>query len=144
MNRGRTPLLEDQQLVDDICKAIEEGCSYKDAAASVGISKDTLLSWMAKGKRPKARACYISFLDRITHARAKGKRELIRTVYRARKKDWRAATHMLAVIDSDWCLQRIADERRVTNHILDVAKEALGKDAYEKLLDAVAEDSERR
>jgi hypothetical protein len=144
MPRGRRPLIEDPSIVADICAGLEEGCSFVDIAADRGIPISTFNSWLAKGRSQKPKPLYRDFLDRITRARAKGKRTLIRAVFQARKKDWRAATHMLAVMDDAWCIEKRADEKAVTKHILRIAKDALPQEHYEKLIDAIADDRGRR
>ena len=58
------------QIVDDICKKIEDGLSQKDSAVLCGITEETFYRWMKK----------VSFVSRVNKSLLKYKNKLIQIV----------------------------------------------------------------
>lgn len=69
-----------------IIKKLERGCSIKDSAESVGVSRDTIGD--ERNRDP-------DFAARVIQAIAEGKSVLIERIHAASKEDWRAAAFML-------------------------------------------------
>lgn len=78
--RGR-PTSISQSMIENIVFSLKAGCYIETAAAYAGISKDTLFSWLRRGRREKKRvaksgkakvhaseAQFVIFLDGVTRA----------------------------------------------------------------------------
>lgn len=96
---GRPTTLTDK-IADEICSLLEEGNYLETAAQSVGVSVNTVYSWLrqgAAGTEP-----FAAFSQAVTRARAQAEVEAVRTL---RKGDGeatsfgpaKAAAHFLAV-----------------------------------------------
>lgn|SRR5574343_1246244 len=80
-----------------VCDAIREGMTYQAAADVSGIAISTLNDWL-KDPRPR----FVQFSEAVRRANGEAKKELLRRIRDASRKDWRAAA---------WILERrFADE----------------------------------
>ena len=112
---GRPRILEQRpQLVDELCELLEQGVPQSAAAPTVGISRDSLQTWKARGQTARQQLTdgqkvdpneltYLDFSDRIEAARAKAETKYTLYVSRAAAGgDVRAAM---------WWLDRARPER---------------------------------
>lgn len=86
----------------EICNLLEEGNYLETAAQSVGVSINTVYSWLRQGKGAKASEPFKSFSLAVARARAQGEVSLLQTVKAGDGKGIsfgkaRSAAHILAV-----------------------------------------------
>jgi hypothetical protein len=115
---GRVPkLLKDPKLMANICAAVRMGATFKDAAVANGIHESTLYDWLDKASKEGTHICYSEFAEQLQRARAEGQAALVSIIHRAaagdaifddagniigyRNRDWRAASHLLALRDPE-------------------------------------------
>lgn len=84
-----------------ICDAIRDGLTYQAAAEVSGIAVSTLNEWL-KDERPR----FIQFSEAVRRANAEAKKELLRRIREASRKDWRAAAWILERRFSDEYMPR--------------------------------------
>ena len=77
----RTPEIEDR-----ICELIATGCSYAEAAAAVGIHRDTFRVWRKSDS---------VFSAQIKRAEAEAVTKMVGTITKAAEKSWQAAAWWL-------------------------------------------------
>ena len=85
------PLKLTKQVISEMSKHIEDGSSYKDAAALVGVHYNSFLDWRKRGEEDQengAKSIFVDFLCELREAEARGKAEAIK--YIKNNDDWRA------------------------------------------------------
>src|SRR4051812_29677477 len=92
-NRASRRFFADPRRAKDLCKLLAIGASRADAAMKLGITRRTI--WNECDRDP-------NFKRAVAQAEATGKLELIKQVFTAGKKDWRAAFAMLQAKYSEW------------------------------------------
>jgi hypothetical protein len=87
---------------DAICKAIENGATYKDAAAVAGVSEETFRLWMKNGREATRKNKFSVFFGLVEAANAKCRAQMAESIYNAGLDgDWRAAESFLKRRDPD-------------------------------------------
>ena len=102
---------------EKICKGIQLGLKYEQAALAAGISERTLYNWKKRGKNAKS-GKYFQFVQALKKAEAEGEGMLVTRIQKAAQETWQAAA---------WILERRHPERwaRTTKN------EIMGKDGSE-------------
>lgn len=98
---GRRPLLVDNpEIQKRICRAIEKGCTYEQAAAFGGIHVGTMYSWLSSGREQEdENHHYRIFFDAIQKSRAICMYRHLENIDKAAMDgDWKA---------SAWTLERV-------------------------------------
>lgn len=121
------------ELVEEICKHIENGVLNKDAALLCDIGESTFYEWLReKDADGKDNYNYHpEFAEAIKKAEASRKRNFISQIVKASKDQWQAAA---------WYLERVYNEEFAKRSINDVTV----KDPQERLkeiLNRVNEDN---
>lgn len=98
--RGRKTALN-TALIKKIVPVLKNGHTIETAAKFVGISKTTLYRWIEQGEQQESGE-YRDFRDALAKARATAQVNLVDTLQRAAKTDWRAAA---------WLLERLFPEQ---------------------------------
>jgi transposase len=80
--------------INQISKAIEKGCTYKLAAASVGISESTLYNWLSEGRK-KGTGLHKELLEAIKKAENLRAEFLLSKIIEHSDKDWKACAWLL-------------------------------------------------
>jgi transcriptional regulator with XRE-family HTH domain len=93
---GPIPKLLDPVVREKLLNAVKVGLTYEQAAASAGISLNTITKWLAKAREPSADEIYTDFIKALEQAQYEGLEELAARIYAASNKDWKAAAHLLA------------------------------------------------
>jgi len=79
-----------------ICEAVEEGATYKDAAAFAGISLSIFSEWMSNGRNSTRKNKFTEFLGAVEEANARCRVAMAAVITNAGKSgDWRAAESFL-------------------------------------------------
>lgn len=87
------------EIGDDICKNVQIGMTFKDAANMAGYKEKTARHWLS---------VHSGFSAAYARAKLKRKQRLIATVRGAASKDWRAALSMLqALYPEEWAKQKL-------------------------------------
>lgn len=86
-----------------LLEAFEVGATINDAAAWAGINRTTLHDWLAKATQKDAAPEFSDLADKIDHARAKGRKQLLDKI--AKSPDWRAAAHLAALGDRAYSIR---------------------------------------
>lgn len=138
---GRPTLLT-PELQESICKEIEAGLSFDDAAKLNGVSQASIIIWRrrgAKGEEP-----YLSFLQASEKARVKAKSDALKNVRAAMQSngapDWRGEAWFLERTYPDqYGQQNVVNIKveKALSEILDKLKAVLLPDQYEKALMAL-------
>lgn len=110
------------RVVETVCKAIEDGCTYEAAAAEAGISKVTLFEWLKRGKR-STHGRFREFLNQVQHARAKGEHKLLGLVMLG-GQGWRGPAWILERRWRDTYSRRAAEEARTAAEVRKLQAEA--------------------
>lgn len=85
-----------------ICKAIENGATYKDAAAVAGVHYASFSLWMKTGQEATRKNKYSRFFDAVEHSKAKCFARMAEVIKQAADGgDWRAAETYLKRRDPD-------------------------------------------
>jgi hypothetical protein len=87
------------EMIAEIVYARSMGATIKDSCTYAGISEASYHDWKVRGEAGEEP--FADFLEQITQARAKCVVKNLEIVKNAGKKDWRAAAHMLAILDPD-------------------------------------------
>lgn len=92
------------EITAQILRDVEDGIYLKIAAQCAGVSRQTVYSWLKRGKRTgEADKPYREFLGAFRQAWAKGQREFERSACRMAKQDGKAALDLLARLrPNDW------------------------------------------
>ena len=77
-----------------LCQAIEEGCTYKLAAAAAGISESTLYNWLSAGRKARA-GKQRELLEAMKKAEQRRAQLLLSRINQHSNKDWKAAAWLL-------------------------------------------------
>lgn len=86
MARSGRPTKYTEDKADAIVAAVRAGATLRLAAASAGISLDTLARWRKR---------FAAFADRLTEAEGKAAVRPLALIAEAAKRDWRAAAWLL-------------------------------------------------
>ena len=79
-----------------ICEAIEDGATYKDAAAIAGVDYSTFNLWMKTGRNAERKNKYSKFLEAVEYSNAKCRVSMAAVIRsEAKAGDWRAAESFL-------------------------------------------------
>jgi hypothetical protein len=139
---GRPTLLT-PELQASICKEIEAGLTYEDAAELNGITRKTLSEWVAKGRA--GADPYRAFGDAVIAARAKAKADAIKAVRAGvmmnQAPDWKAEAWFLERTFPDQYGPQTAVHVKVEkelDRLLDTLKAKLAPDVYDMVLSAIA------
>lgn len=84
-----------------VLRALESGCSMKQATVFAGIAERTVYKWLTKGEG-KPKSLYGQFVQRVSDAEAKMMSVLTLTIANTATKDWKAAA---------WLMERRDPER---------------------------------
>ena len=88
--RGRPDKFH-QEIKDAILRYLSIGATYKDAAEGSGISYETLLNWLTKGREATS-GNYYEFFQAVRKAEAQARLNYLTTIAQAASKgDWKAA-----------------------------------------------------
>ena len=88
--RGRPDKFH-QEIKDAILRYLSIGATYKDAAEGSGISYETLLNWLTKGREATS-GNYYEFFQSVRKAEAQARLNYLTTIAQAASKgDWKAA-----------------------------------------------------
>ena len=92
-----------KELIDEICRNIENGVLNKDAAQLSGIGESTFYDWLKEfnADGTKNDNYRIEFAESIKKAEATRKRNFIASIVKASNKNWQA---------SAWYLERVYPE----------------------------------
>lgn len=91
-----------KELIDAICKSIEEGASNKDAAELAGIGETTFYEWLSSNyNNPLTEDEKAEFRESMCVAGAKRRNKLASIIIKASEANWRAAA---------WYLERTSPE----------------------------------
>jgi transposase len=115
-----------KEIVDKICKLVENGVFNKDAAEAVGVSETTFYRWQQEKKE---------FRESLKKAEANRKKNFVLAITKAANTTWQAAA---------WYLERVYNtefaKREIKKHEGKVEVEESSKEldeaveaAYEKL-----------
>ena len=77
-----------------IVEAMEAGATYEAAATYAGITYQTYLNWMERG-RAETSGIYFEFFGTVEQANARAQVLFAQRIQKASKDDWRAAAWML-------------------------------------------------
>jgi len=91
--RGRKDKLT-PEVQQKLIEAIKEGNYYEAACAYAGISYQTFLNWLERGKREKS-GKFFEFFEAVTRAEAEAERKIVKMWIEAIPEDWRAARDFL-------------------------------------------------
>lgn len=94
MARTGRPTKLTPQLQDELCRVIAVGNYLETACAYVGLSCETVRSWMRRGARQK-RGVYRDFLAAIKKAMAQAEVRDVATIVQASSESWQAAAWRL-------------------------------------------------
>lgn len=96
---GRKTLFNDD-IVERLCLAHENGASKKLCAEMCGISRETLHSWLRQGREAKS-GKKKDFYDKWLISHGKFKMFHLQNITKASEKDWKASKYLLEVSDPD-------------------------------------------
>lgn len=142
--RGNPTLLT-AELSEQICDVIATTkAPLEDAAATVGVHRATLFTWLQKG-RAETSGLYRDFHDAVELARARGTSLMLGHIAKAAQsgKNWQAAKALLEMTER----RRFGAQVRIVQEELDATldrlEQALSPAEFDKVLAAIAADSGR-
>lgn len=83
----------DTNMVEEVCKYIQLGLTYRDACKICRISEATFYLWQKKGRDGEAE--YAEFFESLERAKITGKAALLQRILAASKKSWIPAAWLL-------------------------------------------------
>ena len=95
---GRKPKLT-EELVNNLCRYVENGASYKDACIAVGIGETAFYRWLddadSDDEKIKYKDLKVKLRDSLKKANAKFKSYHLANITRLSNGDWKASAWIL-------------------------------------------------
>jgi transposase len=80
----------------NFASAIRQGCTYQAGASAIGVSVDTIYSWLRQGRAAtRKNDKYLKFLKAVKKAEHERQQFLLAQILEASNKDWKAAAWLL-------------------------------------------------
>jgi hypothetical protein len=82
----------DSNKTKNFASAIRQGCTYQAGASAIGVSVDTIYSWLRQGRAAtRKNDKYLKFLKAVKKAEHERQQYLLAQILEASNKDWKAA-----------------------------------------------------
>jgi hypothetical protein len=136
------PSIFTKALGDEVLKFLNAGMLVQDAAAAAGIHRDSIYTWVAKGKTSKDPDLK-AFSDAVPKARMTAKVRAVASVNAAMGKNWKAAAWWLSVSDPKnyGPKVRVTLDQEFTDALARI-RAKVSPEVYEQVLAAVVEDED--
>jgi transposase len=86
----------DSNKTKNFASAIRQGCTYQAGASAIGVSVDTIYSWLRQGRAAtRKNDKYLKFLKAVKKAEHERQQFLLAQILEASNKDWKAAAWLL-------------------------------------------------
>ena len=86
----------DSNKTKNFASAIRQGCTYQAGASAIGVSVDTIYSWLRQGRAAtRKNDKYLKFLKAVKKAEHERQQYLLAQILEASNKDWKAAAWLL-------------------------------------------------
>lgn len=122
MPGGRPTKLTDE-LCEAICKDVKEGNTLTFSVQRQGITYQTFLNWMKKGKESKTQSGkFFDFFEAIKKAQEEGKNTLVKAIKKAGSKNWQA---------NAWLLERMYPDEFGRRQAVDMKADVKSKQQVE-------------
>jgi hypothetical protein len=132
-----TKLTKENQEI--ICKAVENGATYRVASLVAGVGYSTFNDWMKAGREAKRKNKYSEFSEAVERASAKCEARMAEAIVIAGKSDWRAAESFLKRRDPEnWGDKQTLDHQSKGEKIQQISDQNYDR-SISTLADAIRE-----